>query len=517
VAGVFLRTYEFRDWMVFNPDQARDAMIVEEVLEGKESMLLLGPEVGNNRFGLGPWFYHLEILSAKIFGSEPWKLAIPDLIFSILTIPLFYIFVKKYFNSKVSLLLTFFLSMSYFMVRYSRFAFNPNTIPFFVLLFLLGIMYFSETNKKKSFWGATLIGIGIGVGMQLHILLLFIMPTVLGLFFLYLLFKKKERLVLLGKTVVIIFFIFLTNTGQIAYEIKHGWSNSEKFVESFTESAGDSGGVESLGRDIICQSQANFHILTSLGNSEHCDAYKILKSNNPNVTPLNDRFLILTMLSILFSFGGYAIAFYFWKKEIDERRKTFLALIVIFGLVSLLAMFPIITQASLRYYIVTSFLPFIFLGLWLKYIQQRLKGRVKKVVLILIIVFLLFSQFGKLKTVAENHLKHGASDVDYAIFGEVETMIAYIAKNVDSSEDVYIAGRNEYFSRFYKPFLYFGNKMGIKIQRGDKEKRIKPGAQVIYVQKNFSDKKVKRKIFMGRTVKSFKTFKNVSIVNYGKE
>ena len=134
LVGTFLRTYHFHDWLTFNPDQARDAMIVDNVLQGNKSLIMLGPEAGNTRFDLGPWFYHLEILSAKIFGNQPSKLAYPDLLLAILTLLLFYLVIKRYFNQKISLILTFFLSISYFMIRYSRFAFNPNSIPFFLII-----------------------------------------------------------------------------------------------------------------------------------------------------------------------------------------------------------------------------------------------------------------------------------------------------------------------------------------------------------------------------------------------
>jgi len=312
--GIFLRTWHFSDWMVFNPDQARDTMLVQDVLAGKESALLMGPEVGNEHFGLGSWFYHLEILSAKIFGSDPWKLAIPDLLFSLLTIPLFYMFVRKYFSTNLSLAVTFFLSISYFMVRYSRFAFNPNSIPFFVLLFLLGVLYFLGSDKKKSLWGAAGIGVGIGVGMQLHILLLFIMPTVTGLAIIYAFFKKMSAKLILSSVGVIIILIILMNTGQILYEFNNGWSNSKKFFKVTTQTAGDSGGEGNkyLTQDVLCHMQANLHIATSLGDSEECEFYSAYERLNKYgmLADIKTRKTIpLIALSAIFTLGGYWLLF----------------------------------------------------------------------------------------------------------------------------------------------------------------------------------------------------------------
>ncbi|HHE46031.1 MAG TPA: phospholipid carrier-dependent glycosyltransferase, partial [Candidatus Moranbacteria bacterium] len=257
--GIFLRAYHFHDWLTFNPDQARDAMLVENVLKGKSSWIMLGPEAGNTHFDLGPWFYHLEILSAKIFGNTPDKLAYPDFIFSILTILLFYILIKRYFSQKISLLLTFFLSISYFMIRYSRFAFNPNSVPFFLLLFFLGSLYLLE-KKKKKWWGAILTGIGIGVGIQLHAILIFTLPTVAGLVFFYLFFKKESLKTILKEICLVVLLILITNSGQIIYSFNHGNSNLHRFRKSFIQSAGD--GSSSLKKNVIiagvCQASANW-------------------------------------------------------------------------------------------------------------------------------------------------------------------------------------------------------------------------------------------------------------------
>jgi len=520
VIGIFLRTYHFSSWMVFNPDQARDALLVDDVLSGKSSALILGPEAGNTFFDLGPWFYHLEILSAKIFGAEPWKLAIPDLVFSILTIPLFYFFVRKYFSINLSLTITFLLSISYFMVRYSRFAFNPNSVPFFVLVFLFGVLYLLEKNNKKSFTGAALIGVVIGVGMQLHILLFFIMPTVAGVFFLFLLFKKPSAWPFIGKILMIVFFILLTNIGQIAYGLKNGWLNNERFRLAITDSAGGNDTSRNLPMDLLCQSQANLHIISSLGNSEECNFYKVYhRATTKGLSGLRQEdkpTFILMLLGIAYSLGGYILLGFFWHKEKDERRKNFLAAVGVYGLVSLVAMFPIITQASLRYYIVSFFLPFIFLAVWLKFFNRLANGEIRRAALLIMIAFLGFFQLQKLNSVRADFQSLRASDEHYAIWGEVENMASYIAEN-SNGEDVYIAGKRDYFSRFYKPLLYAGKAVGVNIQRGDKSEEIPAGAHIFFIQDAASSKKMNsKKTFMGHLVENYKIFGNVAIINLKK-
>src|SRR4030042_4003685 len=99
--GIFLRTYHFSDWLRFNADQSRDAALIKNIVEGKVNTPLLGPKAGGTEFRLGPAFYYFQFASAKVFGEEPEKLAYPDLLFSILSILLFFLLARIFFGSKI--------------------------------------------------------------------------------------------------------------------------------------------------------------------------------------------------------------------------------------------------------------------------------------------------------------------------------------------------------------------------------------------------------------------------------
>jgi len=150
ILGIFFRTYEFRDWMEFNPDQARDAILVQNMMENDE-WPMMGPQAGNKVFKVGPMFYYFEIISARLFGGTADKMAYADLLFSIATIFLVYFFFKKFFAEQISLILTFLFSISFFVVTYSRFAFNPNSIPFFTLLFLFSLLLQGHRGRIHLF------------------------------------------------------------------------------------------------------------------------------------------------------------------------------------------------------------------------------------------------------------------------------------------------------------------------------------------------------------------------------
>ncbi|PJA85653.1 MAG: hypothetical protein CO143_01245, partial [Candidatus Moranbacteria bacterium CG_4_9_14_3_um_filter_45_14] len=106
-----------------------------------------------------------------LFGGTADKMAYADLLFSIATIFLVYFFFKKFFAEQISLILTFLFSISFFVVTYSRFAFNPNSIPFFTLLFLFSLLAILDNAPKEKLRWAVLLGIAMGIGFQLHTIL----------------------------------------------------------------------------------------------------------------------------------------------------------------------------------------------------------------------------------------------------------------------------------------------------------------------------------------------------------
>ncbi|MEI8097055.1 MAG: hypothetical protein WCG73_03035, partial [Candidatus Moraniibacteriota bacterium] len=50
VVGIFIRTYNFHDWLRMNADQARDASMVSSVIDGESAWPELGPKAGGTNF-----------------------------------------------------------------------------------------------------------------------------------------------------------------------------------------------------------------------------------------------------------------------------------------------------------------------------------------------------------------------------------------------------------------------------------------------------------------------------------
>ena len=149
--GTFLRLYHFSDWLHFELDQSRDAKVIDLALEeGIGNLPLLGPKAAGSFLRLGPAFYYFQYLSALVFGWTPSGMALIMVFFGIGTIPLFYFLIKRYFANRLSLALTLLFSVSLFLVMYSRFSWNPNALPFFVLLTFLSMLRSVDPEEKKK-------------------------------------------------------------------------------------------------------------------------------------------------------------------------------------------------------------------------------------------------------------------------------------------------------------------------------------------------------------------------------
>jgi 4-amino-4-deoxy-L-arabinose transferase-like glycosyltransferase len=230
--AIFLRTYDHSDLLRFGKDQARDAAIIRDIIAERQPLPLIGPRAYGTEFKMGPIFYYFQYASARIFGTEPDKMAYPDLLFSILTIPVLYLFLRKYFGRNIALSLTALYAVSFFAVQNGRFAWNPNSLPLFSILFLYALLELSDSDSRKKILWSILGGVALGIGVQLHTLFILVMSIFFILYCAYF-FQKKP---LPWKNLAIIFSVAIfLNLPQLISEIKTGGQNSRAFLAGITQ------------------------------------------------------------------------------------------------------------------------------------------------------------------------------------------------------------------------------------------------------------------------------------------
>lgn len=243
--ALFLRIYNLSDWLHFQLDQARDAILIKDVLEkGISELPLLGPRAADSYLRLGPFYYYLLYFSAAIArNTSPVVFVIPVIIGNLALIPFLYLLFRKVLNANWSLLYTFLAANSVFLVTYSRFAWNPNLLSLFSAISIIIFLKYLEATRKDfrrkakiwAFWG----GISIGLFIQFHFIAFFVMPvvilTVLGLFWLKEYFHEKHLPELKKAFVEIVLFVsafLLTQIPVLANEYVSSGMNAKQFFSS---------------------------------------------------------------------------------------------------------------------------------------------------------------------------------------------------------------------------------------------------------------------------------------------
>lgn len=380
LAGIFFRTYHFSSWLHFELDQARDANVITDAVSGGERELpLLGPRARGTYLRLGPLFYYFGYVSARLFSPDPPGIAASVLIFSILTFPIFYLFFRRYFNRNLSTGLLALFCFSLFLIMYSRFFWNPNLLIFFIPLSLYAVLRATDAQEKnKGHWLA--VGFfSTTAATQLHFVAFVVMPLV---FFIFLVFKRPQ--IRLKYWLASIFIALFLYAPVFINEYKTGGDNFKELI----------GAVNRESKQNNLESKRKIFI----DLKEHMSSYALILSgkNDSGFFPINfNRFVdrntffpidySVSIVSAIFFAMGLILALYKTKKEKDAGKKDFLVLILVFFAVNFFLFFPLATELSPRFFLLTAIIPFVFLGLILEQIPRRFKFLVPLVIIILLL------------------------------------------------------------------------------------------------------------------------------------
>ncbi|MEF3691476.1 MAG: glycosyltransferase family 39 protein [Candidatus Moraniibacteriota bacterium] len=374
--GAFLRLYNFEELLRLNNDQVRDIQIVEQIKNGES--IYLGPKAGGTKFNLGPAFYYLEYLSGLIFGFSPAGIAFFIPLLSIASIYIFYLLFKKIFSQKITLALTFLYAISFFALKYSHFAWNPNATPFFVLSFLLLIHQFRENQNWKKFF---LLGLIIGIGTQLHTTLLVTMPIFTFLALSYFYFKEKvspglKNILILFSAVIILNLSFIW--GDF---VDNGGNIKEFFAGTQTKTNRQNSIIENLlhTAQFFLQGTA-YHLIGIEPQKNWLRPIKLLQSKN-----LLE--ISLWLSSLIFFISGF---FLMLKNKFgDKKNQNPASVLFSFFLLNFLMLIPLGDELNIRFFIIFQFLPYLILGFIIKEIFKSKRFKKIKLTGILIVLLLI--------------------------------------------------------------------------------------------------------------------------------
>lgn len=372
-----VRFYQFDEWLYFKMDQSRDALLIGKAIErGPGYLPLLGARAGATELEhgflrLGPAYYYFQYLSGKIFDSiRPPVFAYPDLFFGVAVIPLLYCFLRLYFSRRQSFFVTAMYAFSFLVIQYSRFAWNPNSLQFFIILAFYGLLRFlNEARPTPKKWWLALFVFGVTIGSQLHFFGFF---SLVGISCLLILFHmrlwKRESIracltrgaLRQGASFVAIALgvFFLLYTPVIVSDFLEGGQNAKNFFEALGSKAEKKPLLEKVKKGI----------------AEHLNYYCLLTTSSCYNGDAKSHALPVAIATVIMA-GGLALAVRRVRMETDPLRRDFLMLTLLWFAVFSMLTLPVAFQLRPRFYIVVFALPFIFLGFLYDFLEERFGRR----------------------------------------------------------------------------------------------------------------------------------------------
>ena len=374
--SIFVRTYHFDDWLYFKMDQSRDAILMSNAVEnGPQYLPLLGARAGavklkHGFLRLGPIFYYFQYLSGVIFHStQPYVYAYPDLLFSILAIPLLYLLVRLYFSKRNALLVTAMYAFSFIIIQYSRFAWNPNSLQFFQLVSFYGLLRFlNEPIEKRKKWWMAMWATGMTIGSQLHFFGFFSLVGISGLLFIFHfeLWKKEhiqaclhkdalKKIAIYAGIAVLVFSFFYAPV--FISESMRGGQNSKNFIEA-------------LGSKPVAKPLSDKLVKTVTENIKY---YCLVTTSQCYGSSMKNELPALSVTALILLAGAFLAI-----RSLRDKTRSVVARDFLFLLIAWVAVFTILTvpvsfQLRPRFFIVVFAIPFIFVGLIAEYLDSRLK------------------------------------------------------------------------------------------------------------------------------------------------
>lgn len=372
-SGFFLRFVHFDEWLYFKLDQSRDAMLLSRAVEeGPRYLPLLGPRVGavtlsEGLLRTGPAYYYLQYLSGTLSRSvEPPVFAYPDLFFGTASLVILFFFSRLFFRRSTSLLVVALLSGSFLAIQYSRFAWNPNPLPFFLMVSFFGLLRFLHAPSGWKRYGFLLIFfVGFSGAAQLHY---FGMMSLLGIITLFLgwhfalwkpdswrrIFSRsafRSALPVFGMGFLILLFFF---SPMIISDVMRDGQNTRNFFEALIAKQ-DAKPLTNRLEEAFFETP-RYLCLLSTG---FC-----LKEGEPeNIPPL--------LLTLLLLGAGGGIAFQRLRGMSEGIRKDFLRLLLVWIVVFCALSIPVAFQLRPRFFLVVLPIPFLFFGLVFEFLRER--------------------------------------------------------------------------------------------------------------------------------------------------
>ena len=314
IFGLFTRVFPVLYFTNFSGDQINDAYRTMAIWQGSWPTLGPGPAAWSGLSGdvyLPPLYYYL-VFPFTIITPDLSAQAIPNALFSFLTVPALIICSYNFLDKKVeanrriflSALAGFWYSILFRNIVFSTgdsIAGNPVSIPFFLICFIL--LYNYLLKSKLSFVIEAICWISYGILLavitNLHFSTLFIMPIVFLASIIFYISRKPRKIKSWFLPGIATISAFISLTPYWLGEIDRDWINTSRILALITTSSTD----EDRALTFLQRLQAMAQAYISLGN----DVYFIGESWKSLLISL--LFLSVVLIVGITKFRGNMIIF----------------------------------------------------------------------------------------------------------------------------------------------------------------------------------------------------------------
>jgi len=225
VFGLVLRFLWFPENVYFGYDQARDAIISQEIFT-KGDLKIIGPSASGEGLNHGPLYWYLIGPVYLLFNGNPNGVLAFISIINALGILLVFFFGKSIFSEKAGLIAAFLYAFSFSQLQYSLYFANPAPAVLSIIVYFLGWALLILKDKK---WAWILIGFGLGLSIQFEFFLIYLAASLI--FFLPLIWRKIREIGFIFPFLGFLSLFFSLSTFFLA-ELKYGFRITKTLINS---------------------------------------------------------------------------------------------------------------------------------------------------------------------------------------------------------------------------------------------------------------------------------------------
>ncbi|MFA5932944.1 MAG: glycosyltransferase family 39 protein [Microgenomates group bacterium] len=415
-----LRVWRIDQLLGFYFDQGRDALIVDQILHGK--LTLIGPTTGIEGIFLGPFYYYFLSIGYLLGQGNPAVASIFQTFFVIVGLLITFLIGRIFFSFRVGLIAMFLMTFSFSQIKLDRWLSNPTpAILFGPLTIFFLLLSFNNPNIFLP-----LSAFSVGLLMQLEASSSFILMILTFLFII--IFRKKFT----PKSIMFACLAFsATLLPQIIFELKHDFLIT-KLLLSF------------LGGNVQTTGVSTFQFPTTLTFQNRLDLYA--------VTFLGELKLDFDK-SFSFLFIIFLIASFLYITKNWSKMAIKLMVIWFYGSL-IFFLFYSGNYGSINSYYFIPVLPifFIFIALLLEW---GFKFKISIPIVALLLALFLYDQL----PMSLSYLSSGVEGDTTIALGSQVNAVKYVLNNASDKEynwDAYVPPVIPYTYTYL--FKYYGNK-----------------------------------------------------------